>query len=118
MTRTSLLPTGFADLEGFVSGWALRSEQERYVRLLAVPLERLREFQAAMLPRADAAVAFLSRYKLDEFPPQAQTLYDLLLTFVETGHPIDLHWRQTDIEGGGPPENLRFHGPSAAISCR
>ena len=117
MTSTSPLPAEFADLDGFVSEWGLGSERERYFKLLATPLDTLRTFQAAMLPRADAAVAYLSRYKLDEFPPQAQTLCDLLLTFVETGHPLDLRWNQTDIEGGGPPEKLQFHGPSTA-GCR
>ena len=28
----------------------------------------------------------------------AQVLYDLMLTFVETAHPIELKWKTTDIE--------------------
>ena len=49
----------------------------------------------------------------DAMPADARVLYDLMLTFVETAHPIELKWKQTDIENGMPPEQLRFHGPSA-----
>jgi len=66
-----------------------------------------------MLPRSEAIVAHLSRLPLDDLPTDARVLYELMLTFVETAHPVDLKWKQTDIEGGIAPENLRFHEPSA-----
>jgi hypothetical protein len=44
----------------------------------------------------------------------ALVLYDLMLTFVETAHPIELKWKQTDIETPVDPARLQFHGPSAA----
>ena len=31
-------------------------------------------------------------------PDDARTLFDLLLTFVETAHPIELNWNETDID--------------------
>lgn len=111
--RNSRLPPDFADLAPFLDDWALATEQERYVKLLATPLPELRLFYDAMLKRSDAIVAYLSRFPLDALPAEARLLYELMVTFIETAHPIDLGWRQTNIEHGGPPEQLRFHGPSA-----
>ena len=31
-------------------------------------------------------------------PPDARTLFNMLLTFVETAHPIELNWTTTDID--------------------
>jgi hypothetical protein len=47
-------------------------------------------------------------------PDDAQLLYDLLLTFVETAHPLELKWTQTNIENTVDADRLQFHGPSAA----
>jgi hypothetical protein len=46
-------------------------------------------------------------------PVDAQLPYDLLLTFVETAHPIELEWTQTNIENTVDAARLQFHGPSA-----
>ena len=113
MLRNNPLPPDFADLAPLVKEWALKTERDRYFKLLATSMDDLRGFYETMLPRADAIVAYLLRLKLNDLPPDARVLYDLMLTFVETAHPIDLKWKQTDIEGGGAPERLRFHGPSA-----
>lgn len=113
MLRNNPLPPDFADLAPFAREWALPTERDRYFKLLATSLDDLRAFYEAMLPRSEAIVAYLSRLPLDDLPADARTLYELMLTFVETAHPIDLKWKQTDIEGGTAPEKLRFHGPSA-----
>lgn len=111
--RNTPLPPDFAELQPFVADWALATERDRYFKLLATPLSELRRFYDAMLPRSEAITAYLARFPLDALPPEARLLYDLMVTFVETAHPIDLSWRQTDIEDGGAPERLRFHGASA-----
>jgi hypothetical protein len=111
--RNNPLPPDFADLTPFVRDWALATERDRYFKLLATPIEELRVFYDAMLPRAEAIVAYLARQPLDDLPADARVLHELMLTFVETAHPIELKWTQTDIENGTAPEKLHFHGPSA-----
>lgn len=113
LLRNNPLPPDFADLAPFARDWALATEKDRYFKLLATPMEELHVFYDAMLPRAEAIVAYLSPLPLDNLPADARVLYELMLTFVETAHPIDLKWKQTDIENGIPPEKLHFHGPSA-----
>ncbi len=111
--RNNPLPPDFADLAPFVKDWALATERDRYFKLLATPIEELRVFYDALLPRAEAIVTYLSSLPLDDLPADGRVLHELLLTFVETAHPIELKWKQTDIEGGTAPEKLHFHGPSA-----
>jgi hypothetical protein len=112
MTTTSL-PEGFTDLEPWVAEWALPTEEQRYHRLLAQSIDQVRAFYDAMLPRAPQVIEYLSRFPLDGIAGSDRVLHDLLLTFVETAHPIELKWRQTDIDSPVEAARLRFHGPSA-----
>ena len=111
---TPKLPQEFADLERFAGEWALATEEERYFKLLATGMAALREFFDAMLPRAPAMIEFLSRFSSNGMPDDVQRLYDLLLTFVESAHPIELDWKTTNIEFTLAADRLQFHGPSAA----
>ncbi len=114
MNATPKLPPEFSDLERFAGEWALATEKERYFKLLATDLSELRVFFDAMLPRAPAIVAYLTNLPGGAMPENARTLYDLVLTFVETAHPIELNWKTTNIEFTVAAERLEFHGPSAA----
>jgi hypothetical protein len=107
------LPPEFSDLNRFVADWALPTEKERYFKLLATDLETLRPFFDAMLPRAGQLTDYLSRFAPGQMPADAQLLYDLLLTFVETAHPIELKWKTTNLEDTVEADRLQFHGPSA-----
>jgi hypothetical protein len=114
MSVARSLPPEFCELDRFVADWALATEKERYFKLLARDLDALRPFFDAMLPRAREITAYLSRFAGGEMPADARLLYDLMLTFVETAHPIELNWTQTNIENTVAPDRLEFHGPSAA----
>ncbi len=114
MSAAPKLPEAFSDLERFAGEWALATEKERYFKLLATDLATLRAFFDAMLPRAPEIVAYLSRLAPGAMPQEAQRLYDLMLTFVETAHPIELKWKGTNIEFTVAAARLQFHGPSAA----
>ncbi|TAK81377.1 MAG: hypothetical protein EPO20_25090 [Betaproteobacteria bacterium] len=114
MSAAPKLPPEFSDLERFAGEWALATEKERYFKLLATDLSKLRAFFDAMLPRAPAVVAYLSRFPAAAMQEDARRLYDLMLTFVETAHPIELNWKATNIELTVAAERLEFHGPSAA----
>ena len=102
------LPSQFSVLEPFVGNWALSNEEDRFRKLVATPIETLREFYDAMVPRAEEIVDYLNALHLDNLPDDARTLFFLLITFVETAHPIELNWKTTDIDDAFPPERFGF----------
>src|ERR1700742_4138387 len=110
---TRMLPPQFSELQPFVSDWALPHERARYEKLAASDIPTLRVFYDAMMKRIDEIIVFLDTFPLDAMPPEAATLFDLALTFMETAHPIDLNWPITDIEDKFPAERFMFLPPSA-----
>ena len=106
------LPPQFAELDRFVSVWALKNEQARHENLLAQGIADLREFYDAILPRMEEVTLYLNKFALDSMPADAQVLFDLAMTFMESAHPIDLRWRTTDIEDKFPSERFAFLAPS------
>ena len=108
------LPPQFRDLEGFTAVWALATEKERHDNLVAHSVAQLRPFYDAMLPRMDEITLYLNRFPLEAMPADAQALFDLAMTFMESAHPIDLNWRVTDIEDKFPAHRFEFLPPSCA----
>jgi hypothetical protein len=98
MTVTRSLPQQFAALQPFVADWALPSEGERLAKLTRTPIDELQVFYDAMFARAAEMKRYLEGFKIDAMPDAAATLLDLLLTFIETAHPIELNWSTTDID--------------------
>ncbi len=109
---TASLPKEFDDLSHFVPEWALPTEQARFERLHAVAHADLRVFYETMLPRLPAILDYLGRHKLSAMPADAKTLYDLALTFVETSHPMDLKWGDTDFPGAYRWQAIEFESVS------
>lgn len=106
------LPDAFSDLAPFVGDWALGSEQERMNKLLSIPVGELRPFYDAMLPRMAAVREWLDQFPLHAMPPEARTLFDMAMSFMETAHVIDLGWKTTDIEDKFPHERFRIKSPT------
>lgn len=113
MTKPSL-PPQFHDLEPFTRVWALKTEEQRHRNLVSRSIAELRPFYDAMLPRMDEITLYLNGFPLDAMPSDAQVLFDLAMTFMESAHPIDLRWDTTDIADKFPGERFEFLGPSAA----
>ena len=107
------LPNQFSELEPFVAEWALSNERDRFQKLMVTSIETLREFYDAMVPRAREIADYLNTFDLDKMPDNARTLFFLLITFVETAHPIELKWKTTDIEDAFPPERVGFDDASS-----
>jgi len=108
---SSELPTEFSDLSIWMADWALRHERDRMQKLLSVSVEELRPFYDAMLARMPDVKIYLDQFPLDAMPAEAQTLFDLAMTFMETAHVIDLRWKTTDIEDKFPHERFRIKSP-------
>jgi len=108
------LPPEFADLAPFTAVWGLKTEKERHDNLTARSIAELRPFYDAMLPRMDAITLYLNRFPLDAMPADAELLFDVAMTFMESAHPIDLRWKTTDIEDKFPAHRFEFLPPSCA----
>lgn len=111
--HTILLPEPFVDLQSFVSGWGLATEQERFRKLHTVKLDELRVFYDAMLPRMDQVLDYLDQYSISSMPENAKGLYLLAMTFAETAHPVDLRWKDVDFPDAYSWEKFEFRTVSA-----
>jgi hypothetical protein len=98
VTAPRPLPPQFAALAPFVGQWALPNEAARLKTLTGSSIAELKAFYDAVFPRAEEIKAYLMPLRLDALPDDAKTLLDLLLTFIETAHPIELNWTTTDID--------------------
>jgi hypothetical protein len=79
-----------------------------------VTLAALQTFYDAMLPRQPAILTYLRECRLGALTPEQRTLFDLTMTFVETSHPIDLGWGDTDFPGAYRWQAFEFRGVSRA----
>jgi hypothetical protein len=95
---TQSLPAPYRELEPFVTDWALETEGERLKKLVATSIDDLRVFYDAIFPRSAEIRDYLSEKKFDALTPEENTLFFLLMTFIEVAHPIELNWKETDID--------------------
>jgi hypothetical protein len=109
------LPSGFENLEPLVPEWALPSEQQRYAKRLATPIEALRKFYDAIFPRMDDAMRHLAEFPADDIaslPAPTRNLYHLALSYFEASHPIELDWKGSDLDDAFPHARIVYQGPS------
>jgi hypothetical protein len=103
---TERLPAQYRDLEPFVAEWALETEGERLKKLVATPIDDLRLFYDAIYPRSAEIRDYLSDKELDPLTAQEKMLFFLLMTFIEVAHPIELNWKETDIDDAFPLDRM------------
>ena len=90
MPTDTLLPAAFADLEPFAADWSLAGEEDRYARRLASSMEELQIFYDAVVPRIDAAKAYLDQFDLDDMPEPARKLMWLLASLITVSYAVDV----------------------------
>jgi len=105
-----MLPDQFADLEPFAATWCLGSENKRYNRRLATPIQEMRTFYDAVTPRAEAAMAYLEQFPLDELPEDGLNLLHLLYSMIEVSFPIEV-WHQPRVPDSGSASFPAFTEP-------
>jgi hypothetical protein len=96
----ALLPPEFADLEPWTSSWCLATEPERWAKRLASSMQELQAFYDALFPRAEEAIAFCDRFPLDELPPDAERLLQLLHSLLLVSYAVEV-WKQPEVVNGG-----------------
>jgi hypothetical protein len=90
MLTNALLPAEFVDLEPFAADWSLSAEEDRYARRLASSMEELQTFYDAVVPRIDAAKAYLDQFDLVDLPEQAKNLMWLLASLITVSYAVDV----------------------------
>ena len=93
------LPPEFADLEPF-SAWCLETEEERFAKRLAGPMEELQAFYDAAFPRLEEAMAYLDGLDFDALPEDATRLLWLLYSLINVSFPVEV-WSQARVPDSG-----------------
>ena len=103
----SLLPPGFADLEAFVPGWVLPDAAARMAKRQASAIADLRTFYDAMLPRGEAALAWLRDHPLGTLPAAGENLLRLMLMLAEAAPAVEWY-DDPRVNDGFPIERIRY----------
>ena len=96
----ALLPARFSELEPFAKTWCLPTEAERYAQRLASTMDEIQTFYDAFFPRGEEAIAYCEKFPLDELPPDAERLLQLLYSLVMVSFPVEA-WRQPHVPDSG-----------------
>ena len=94
-----MLPEAFHDLEPWTA-WCLPTEPERYARRLASSMDEMQAFYDAIVPRAEAALAYCDGFDLDDLPDDVLHLLHLLYSMVMVSFPVEV-WRQPKVPDSG-----------------
>jgi len=97
---TTLLPGEFADLEPFAADWCLPTEAERYAKRLASSMTDIQAFYDAIMPRAEAAIAYCDGYSLDDLPDEVLRLMHLLYSMITISFCVEA-WSQQRVPDTG-----------------
>jgi hypothetical protein len=89
--RPQSLPAGFEDLEVFVAMWALPREIDRIRTRWTGPMDELRRFYDAMLPRLDAIIEHLNKLDLKRLSEPDRRLLHLSLSLAEIADAVEVY---------------------------
>jgi hypothetical protein len=95
-----VLPDGFADLEPFVTDWALPTRAQRYGARLSKPYDELVGFYDAVAPRAEEAIAHLDGLDINGLPDDAERLLQLLYSMILVSYAVNV-FKQNRIPDSG-----------------
>ncbi len=95
-----MLPAQFSELESFAPTWCLATERERFAQRMASTMDELQAFYDAFFPRAEEAIAYCDQFPLDDMPPDAERLLQLLYSLIMVSFPVEA-WRQPNVPDSG-----------------
>jgi hypothetical protein len=104
---TGLLPEGFADLEPLVGEWVHEDVVTRMTKRQSSDIAQLKAFYDVMLPRGEAALAYLKEYELGELPAEVTNLLRLMLMLAEVAPAVEWY-NDPMVYDGFPIQRVRF----------
>ena len=96
----ALLPPEFAELEPWAATWCLATEPERWAQRMHSSMAELKAFYGAFFPRAEEAIAHCDRFPLDNMPPEAERLLQLLHSLLMVSYAVEV-WKQPEVIRSG-----------------
>jgi hypothetical protein len=87
---SALLPPAFADLEPFAETWCLPTEAERWEVRMRSPMSDLIAFYEVAFPRLTDAIEHCDRHPLDDLPPDAERLLQLVHSLVLVSMAVEI----------------------------
>jgi hypothetical protein len=106
----ALLPPEFAEIEPWAATWCLATEPERWAQRLQSSMDEMQAFYAAVFPRAEEAIAYCSRFPLDDMPAAAERLLQLLHSLLMVSYAVEV-WKQREVVNGGSARIDRIREP-------
>jgi hypothetical protein len=86
----TLLPSGFAELEGYARVWCLATETERWNARMASTMAQMHEFHDAFLPRLEEAIDYCDKFPLDDLPDDALNLLHLIYSLIMVAMAVEV----------------------------
>ncbi len=86
----ALLPSAFAEFEGFAQTWCLPTEIERWNRRVSSSMVEMRQFYDAFFPRLEEAIDYCDKFPLDEMPEDAVHLLHLIYSLVMVAMAVEI----------------------------
>lgn len=104
----SFLPGEFSGLESLIE-WSLPTERERNAKRLSSSMNEIKHFYDTILPRAEAILAYLDRFPLDEMPDEERHLLHMVLSLAEVANAVELFKNPAVIDGFDPKRVALMH---------
>ncbi len=86
----ALLPSAFAELEGFAQIWCLATEKERWDRRVSSSMAEMQHFYDAFFPRLEEAIDYCDKFSLNEMPEDAVHLLHLIYSLVMVAMAVEI----------------------------
>jgi hypothetical protein len=107
---SAALPPEFADLEPWAATWCLAGEPARWAQRLRSSMAEMQAFYDAVLPRAEAVIAWCDGFPLDGLPADAERLLQLLHSLLMVSYAVEV-WKQPEVINSGSARIDRFLEP-------
>jgi hypothetical protein len=86
----AMLPSAFAELEGYAQTWCLATETERWNARIASTMAEMREFYDAFFPRLEEAIEYCDKFALDSLPDDALNLLYLIYSLIMVAMAVEI----------------------------
>jgi hypothetical protein len=86
----SLLPSAFAELEGYAQTWCLATETERWNARVNASMPELHDFYDAFFPRLEEAIEYCDKFPLDDLPDDVLHLVQLVYSLIMVAMAVEI----------------------------
>jgi hypothetical protein len=86
----SLLPSAFAELEGYAQTWCLATETERWNARVNASMPELHDFYDAFFPRLEEAIEYCDKFPLDDLPDDVLHLVQLIYSLIMVAMAVEI----------------------------